>query len=376
MIKIEQKIPIAKPSFLGNEKKYVLDALESGWISSIGSYIDRFEREFASYHGVKHAVATHNGTIALHLALSSAGIKAGDEVIVPDLTFIATSNSVRYCNAHPLLADVDADDWNISPDAISNAIRPSTKAIIPVHLYGNPAMMEDIMNIAGKHDLLVIEDCAEATGAMLGGRKVGTFGHISCFSFFGNKILTTGEGGMCITDDDVLAEKMRILRDHGMNRSRKYWYDQLGFNYRMTNMQAAVGLAQLEQLDSLLASRDAIHRQYKEKLSTCKGIVFQKTHGSRHVNWLVTVRLSGMNYERRDAVIAELSRCNIDSRPVFYPIHLMPFYSDPSFCNGENPNCETIANEGISLPTYVGLEEEKIDYITSCLISAYENHSL
>ncbi|MCX6281217.1 MAG: DegT/DnrJ/EryC1/StrS family aminotransferase [Bacteroidetes bacterium] len=371
----EQKIQIAKPSFLGNEKKYVLDALESGWISSIGPYIDRFEREFAAYHGVKHAIATHNGTIALHLALSASGIQAGHEVIVPDLTFIATSNAVRYCNAVPILTDVDPDDWNISPESIMHAIKPETKAIIPVHLYGNPARMTEIMEIAGKHNLLVIEDCAEATGALLGSRKVGTFGHISCFSFFGNKIMTTGEGGMCVTNDDELAEKMRILRDHGMNRKKKYWYDQLGFNYRMTNMQAAVGLAQLEQLDTLLSSRDEILRRYKEKLSSCKGIVFQQTHGNRNVNWLVTVRLKGMNFETRDVVISELSRHNIDSRPVFYPIHFMSFYKDPVFSPAGNPNSISIASEGISLPTYVGLEEEKIDYIAHCLIKAYEKYS-
>lgn len=371
-----QRIPIAQPSFLGNEKKYVLDALESGWISSIGAYIDRFEKDFAAYHGVKHAIATHNGTIALHLALSAAGIGKGDEVIVPDLTFIATSNVVRYCNAHPILADVDPDDWNMGPDHIRRAISPSTRAIIPVHLYGNPANMNEIMQIAGEKNLLVIEDCAEATGAMLGGRKVGTFGHISCFSFFGNKIMTTGEGGMCITNDDGLAEKMRILRDHGMNRGKKYWYDFLGFNYRMTNMQAAVGLAQLEQLASLLTSRDAILLRYKEQLSSCNGILFQENHSNRSVNWLVTVRLKGLDFEQRDAVISELGRENIDSRPVFYPIHFMPMYNDPSYLCGNNDNTIAIAREGISLPTWIGLENEKIDYIAASLIRAYEKHSV
>jgi perosamine synthetase len=369
----EEWIPIAKPSLLGNEKKYVMDALESGWISSIGPYIDRFEKDFAAYHRVKHAIATHNGTIALHLALSAAGISSGDEVVVPDLTFIATANAVRYCNALPVLTDVDPGDWNISPEFISKALRPSSKAIIPVHLYGNPARMAEIMQIAVEHGLLVIEDCAEATGARIGERKVGTFGHISCFSFFGNKILTTGEGGMCITNDDRLAERMKILRDHGMNRNRKYWYDQLGFNYRMTNMQAAIGLAQLEQLESLLAMRDAIRSQYKKKLSSCEGVVFQETHGNRHVNWLVTARLKGLDSEKRDAVMQELKRENIDSRPVFYPIHFMPFYKDLKYSTGNNLNSENIAREGISLPTWVGLEEEKIDYIAGCLIKAYEN---
>jgi len=370
-----QRIPIAQPSFLGNEKKYVLDALETGWISSIGAYIDRFEREFAAYHGMKHAVATHNGTIALHLALSASGITSGDEVIVPDLTFIATSNSVRYCNALPLLADVEQSDWNISPECIRRAIRPNTKAIIPVHLYGNPARMEEIMDIANGHGLTVIEDCAEATGALAGGRKVGTFGHISCFSFFGNKIMTTGEGGMCLTNDDEIAERMRILRDHGMNRKKKYWYDHVGFNYRMTNMQAAVGLAQLEQLDSLLASRDAILERYRKTLSGCDGIIFQDNHGNRSVNWLVTVRLRGLGFEKRDEVMAELGRNNIDSRPVFYPIHFMPFYKDAEFRAAETPNSILIAAEGISLPTYIGLREEQIDLIAESLIKAYEKQS-
>lgn len=370
-----ERIPIARPTFLGNEKKYVMDALETGWISSIGPYIDRFEREFAAYHGMKHAVATHNGTIALHLALSASGIKSGDEVIVPDLTFIATSNSVRYCNALPLLADVELSDWNISPDCIRRAIRPNTKAIIPVHLYGNPARMEEIMEIANEQGLIVIEDCAEATGALIGGRKVGTFGHISCFSFFGNKIMTTGEGGMCLTNDDEIAERMRILRDHGMNRKKKYWYDHVGFNYRMTNMQAAVGLAQLEQLDGLLASRDAILERYRKNLSACEGIIFQENHGNRSVNWLVTVRLRGLGFEQRDEVMAELGRNNIDSRPVFYPIHFMPFYKDEEFRAAETPNSILIATEGISLPTYIGLSEEQADFVSECLIKAYEKQS-
>ncbi len=371
-----QRIPIARPSFLGNEKKYVLDALESGWISSIGPYIDRFEKEFASYHGVRNAIATHNGTIALHLALASAGIGQGDEVIVPDLTFIATSNVVKYCNARPLLVDVDPGNWNISLQSIVEAISPSTKAIIPVHLYGNPARMDEIMKIAREHKLLVIEDCAEAMGARLGGKKTGTFGHVSCFSFFGNKIMTTGEGGMCLTNDDELASKMRILRDHGMNLKKKYWYDQIGFNYRMTNMQAAIGLAQLEQLDSLLASRDAIRSRYKEKLASCESIVFQETGGNRHVNWLTTVRLKGLDFESRDAVMNELSLKGIDSRPVFYPIHFMPFYKDPVYSPGANKNSIAVAREGISLPTYVGLETENIDYIAACLIQTYEKYSV
>ncbi|MEI7982549.1 MAG: DegT/DnrJ/EryC1/StrS family aminotransferase [Bacteroidota bacterium] len=367
-----KKINIAQPSFLGNEKKYLLDTLESGWISSIGKYIESFESAFAAYHRVKHAIATHNGTIALHLALAAAGIKNNDEVIVPDLTFIATANSVRYCNAIPVLADVEADDWNISPADISKKITAYTRAIIPVHLYGNPVRMEEVMEIAGTRQLIVIEDCAEALGATYNGNKTGTFGDIGCYSFFGNKIITTGEGGMCITNNDELADRMRILRDHGMNRTRKYWYDHLGFNYRMTNMQAAVGLAQLEQLDDFLELRDHIYDTYRKRFSNLTGIILQQVHGQRNVNWIFTLRIKGITLAGRDALIQEMKNNGIDTRPAFYPIHQMPFYQDPSFIRSEFPNTTAISQEGISLPTYIGLQDGDIDYIADTLLESVQ----
>ena len=363
-----KQINIAQPTFLGNERKYVLDAFDSGWVSSIGRYIETFEKAFAAYHGVKHAVATHNGTIALHLALAAAGIEEGDEVIVPDLTFIATANSVRYCHAIPILTDVSPGDWNISPDAIRQSLSSRTKAIIPVHLYGNPAAMGEIMKIAKQHNLLVIEDCAEALGAEYNGKKTGTFGHISCFSFFGNKIITTGEGGMCITNDDALAERMLLLRDHGMNRAKKYWYDDLGFNYRMTNIQAALGVAQLEQVDNLIAARDAIYRTYCQALSHHPGIMLQEVNKQRNVNWMFTLRLTGMTFDGRNEVIALLKEAGIDSRPIFYPISMMSFYQDLKFTRGELHNSLKIAQEGISLPTYVGLTDTDIGFISSSLL--------
>jgi len=366
------KINIAKPSFLGNEKKYLLDALETGWISSIGPYIEHFEKSFAEYHGVKYAVATHNGTIALHLALAAAGIGKDDEVIVPDLTFIATANSVRYCQAIPVLTDVSSEDWNITPEGILRNLTGKTRAVIPVHLYGNPVVMEPILDIARQHKLLVIEDCAEAIGATIHGQKVGTFGDIGVFSFFGNKIITTGEGGMCITNDDRLAEMMRILRDHGMNRQKKYWYDHLGFNYRMTNMQAAIGLAQLEQLDGFLLLRDHIYHHYLSTLISNPRIRVQTTHSLRHVNWIFTLRIEGITIEQRNRAMEELGKINIDSRPVFYPIHLMPFYQSPEFVRNEYPNTTAISREGISLPTYIDLKEDEIGYISASLLDIIE----
>jgi perosamine synthetase len=363
---------IARPMLTGNEKKYILDAIESGWISSIGSYIEEFERAFAAYHGVKHAIATHNGTIALHLALTAIGIGEQDEVIVPDLTFIATANSVKYCGATPVLTDICQNDWNISVADIRRKITPKTRAIVPVHLYGNPVILNEILSIAETNGLTVIEDCAEALGATYNQKKVGTFGRISCFSFFGNKIITTGEGGMCITDDEQLAERMRILRDHGMNRTKKYWYDHVGFNYRMTNMQAAIGCAQLEQIDDFLAKRDHIYEQYTGFLKDIPGIVLQEGHGQRTVNWMFTVRMKGFSEQQRDRVRELLKLSHIDTRPAFYPIHQMPCYADQKFPDGIFPNSTVVAREGISLPTHPGLTDEDIAYIAGNFIEAYQ----
>jgi perosamine synthetase len=371
-----KKINIAQPSFLGNEKKYLLDTVESGWISSIGPYIEKFEQEFARYHGVKHAIATHNGTIALHLALVAAGIANNDEVIVPDFTFIATANSVRYCNARPILTDVDSDDWNISTEAIMANITEKTKAIIPVHLYGNPARMDEILDIARRNNLIIIEDCAEAIGAVYNGKKVGTMGDIGCFSFFGNKIITTGEGGMCITNNDALAERMRILRDHGMNVNKKYWYDFLGFNYRMTNMQAAIGLAQLEQLDDLLKIRNHIYFRYQNAFKDCTDILHQNTHHQRSVNWIFTLRMSGLSQTLRDAVIGDLKLQNIDSRPAFYPIHQMNFYQNGDYFRTIPVNSIKISQEGISLPTFIGLDYKDISFIAATLIESFDKQRL
>ncbi len=367
-----RKYNIAQPSFLGNEKKYLIDTIDSGWISSIGSYIERFENEFAAYHGMKHAVATHNGTIALHLALASCGIGEGDEVIVPDLTFVATANSVKYCHAEPVLTDVSLDDWNISPDEIRKSITPRTRAIIPVHLYGNPAKMDVIMSIAKEYNLLVIEDCAEALGSSMRGQRVGCFGQISCFSFFGNKIITTGEGGMCMTNDDELAERMRILRDHGMNRQKKYRYDHLGFNYRMTNMQAAVGLAQLEQLDHLLRERDIIYQLYKQNLRDQPRFLLQETYDSHNVNWIFTIRMKGISENQRDMIMLDMKDQLIDTRPVFYPIHQMPFYKKDVMDHGQFEATGTISGEGISLPTYIGLTADDIEHISKALLLSFE----
>ncbi|HEX5576551.1 MAG TPA: DegT/DnrJ/EryC1/StrS aminotransferase family protein, partial [Gemmatimonadales bacterium] len=229
-------IPVAAPMLVGNEKAYVLDCLDSSWISSAGQYVSRFEAAFADFCGVKHAVACCNGTAALHVALSALGVGPGDEVIVPTLTFVATANAVIQCGARPVFVDSEPETWNIDPALIEAKITPRTKGIIVVHLYGHPAEMESIVSTARRHGLFVVEDAAEAHGAEHNGRRVGSLGDVGIFSFFGNKIITTGEGGMVTTSDDTLAARVRQLKAQGIDPNRRYWYPVIGYNYRMTNV--------------------------------------------------------------------------------------------------------------------------------------------
>ena len=260
-------IPIAAP-FLGEEEKNnVVEAVESGWVSSKGKFINEFEEKFASYCQMPRGIATSNGTAALHLALKALDVKEGDEVILPSLTFIATANSVLYCNAKPVFVDSHPDYWCIDPEKIEEAITPKTKAIIPVHLYGHPCDMDPIMSIAKKHGISVIEDCAQAHGAIYKGRIVGSIGDINCFSFFGNKLITTGEGGMCLTRNTELADRMRSLRNHGRAGTSEYKHEMLGYNYRMTNMQAALGVAQTEKIGKILRAKKEIEKWYNDILT-------------------------------------------------------------------------------------------------------------
>lgn len=338
--------PVAQPDLAGNELKYVTDAVLSTWISSAGKYIDEFENGFAKFCECKYGVATSNGTVAIHLALLAVGIGAGDEVIVPDFTFAATANAVLHANATPVIVDIDPITWCIDPKEIEKAITPKTKAIIPVHVYGQPCDMDSIMTIAKKHNLKVIEDCAEAHGAKYKGKVVGSFGDISCYSFFGNKILTTGEGGMCVTNSDSLNDMMRVLRDHGMNKQKKYWHDMVGYNYRMTNLQAALGCAQLERIGELIEQRKKVEKKYKEILSEFSFIQWQESVTDREkVTWLVSAFLPEGG---RDRLFEELKKNQIDVRPFFYPMSEMPLYKPYVF---SATNSQKISKLGFNLPT-------------------------
>lgn len=364
-IKYDKEIyfPVARPIFAGNELKYVSEAIISGWVSSVGKYVFKFEEEFARYCGTKYAVACSSGTTALHLALLALGIGPGDEVIVPSLTFIATANAVRYVGAEPVFVDVEPRYWQIDSTQIEAAVTKRTKAVIPVHLYGHPAKMDAIMVIAKKHGLKVVEDAAEALGAAVRGRLVGTWGDIGVFSFFGNKIITTGEGGMLTTNDAALADTMRILRDHGMSKERRYWHVILGYNYRTTNVQAAIGLAQLERIDQILKRKIQIGRWYGRHLQGIPGITcHRQAPWARNVYWMycicVQAALAGIS---RDDLIFRLKEIGIETRPFFVPTHRQPVYSEYADC--VLPVTDELSEAGINLPSSVDMTEASVKHI-------------
>jgi perosamine synthetase len=353
-------VPVYEPSITDRELAYVTDAVKSGWISSIGEYILEFERKFAGFIGVKYAVAVSNGTSALHLALASLGITHGHEVIVPDFTFIATANAVTYTGAKPVFADIDPEHWCIDPEDIVRKITPHTKAIIPVHVYGHPAEMGRIMAIANDYGLYVVEDAAEAHGAEYKGKKTGSFGNFGIFSFYGNKILTTGEGGMLTTDDPQLYTRALALRDHAMSKEKRYWHTDIGFNYRMTNLQAALGLAQLERIEELLRRKLAIFQWYAESLGKRTGFrLNSQAPWAKNVYWMVCLLLDKRTRISRDDLIAQLRSKGIDSRPFFYPLTHMPMYKR----HVPNRVAQDIAQCGINLPSGYGLDQETVYHI-------------
>jgi perosamine synthetase len=361
-------IPVANPFFIGNEKKYVDDCMESGWISSAGKYVELFENGFAEFCGVKHAIACCNGTVALHLALLALGVQAGDEVIVPTLTFVATANAVTYCGARPVFVDSETETWNLDPNRIEAEITPRTKGIVAVHLYGHPAKMRELREIARRHNLFLLEDAAEAHGAVCDGRVVGSLGDAAVFSFYANKIITTGEGGMVLTDDDALATRARLLRGQGMDSNRRYWHTVVGYNYRMMNLPAAIGLAQLEKIDRQLELRARVASLYVERLRQMSGLSWQTEQSwARHVYWMFNIVLEPEAWHNRDVVIEMLSKQGIETRPVFYPVHSLPPYADCAGGDEAFPVAGNLSRNGISLPTWAGLTENDIDKVCCAL---------
>ncbi len=358
-------IPVSAPALVGREREYVLDCLDSGWISSNGKYIELFESSFREFCGTRHSIACTNGTVALHTALVGLNVQPGDEVLVPSLTFVATANAVTYCGARPVFVDSEPETWNIDPRAIARKITPRTKGIIVVHLYGHPADMDAIADVAQTHNLFVIEDAAEALGAAHKGKRVGGIGHVGTFSFYGNKVVTSGEGGMIVTNDAALAARMRQLKGQGMDPGRRYWFPLIGYNYRMTNIAAAIGLAQMEKVAWHMERRDQISTWYREELISEKGISFQaEMEWAKHAHWMVTVVLNCPDVDRDEVVSRMLGR-GVETRPGFYPMHVLPPYQNNR--NGDYPVATRVGYRSISLPTWAGLTREEVSYVADCL---------
>lgn len=352
------QFPISQPHLGKEELAYVTKCFQTAWISSQGKFVDEFEKDFSKKCNMPYGIAVSNGTAALHLALTALGITKEDEVIVPDFTFVATANAVIYCGATPILVDVTSDTWNIDPQKIRETITEKTKAIIPVHLFGQPCDMDAIMQIAREHDLFVVEDCAQAHGAMYKGKIVGTFGDISTFSFFGNKIITTGEGGMCLTRDEKLDALMRVLRDHGMSKEKRYWHDRVGFNYRITNMQAAIGVAQTARLEIYVEKRIHIASEYMRHLENTPNLTFPTVQSdTKNVYWLFSCIVK--DNASRERLVEELKKRGIDARRFFYALTSMPPYSSEK----SNPISLDLSSRGISFPTYFDLSDENIAHI-------------
>jgi len=355
-------IPLYRPSLKGNETRYVLDCLRTSWISGRGPFVGEFERQFAAKIGGGHALATCNGTAALHLAIAALGIGPGDEVIVPTLTYIASVNAVAYVGATPSFADCLHDTWQIDPTDVANRITPKTKAIVAVHLYGQSCDMNRLMTIAQRHGLLVIEDCAEAFGTSYGDRPVALFGDVAAFSFFGNKTITTGEGGMVFSRDDALIERCRRLRAQGLVPGREYWHDRIGYNYRMSNLAAAIGLAQLERSDELLCRKRQIAEKYFQRLSHLPFHFHREAPGTVHSYWLVSAL--ARSEQERDALRRTLADSKIETRPLFHPVHTMGIYPH-SFL--KETVAEEVAARGLNLPSWPDMSDDEIGFVAGVI---------
>ncbi|HEX8282413.1 MAG TPA: DegT/DnrJ/EryC1/StrS family aminotransferase [Pyrinomonadaceae bacterium] len=361
------RIPVAAPVFAGREKEYVADCMDSGWVSSGGKYVEMFEAAFAEFCGVRHAIACCNGTAALHVTLAALGVGPGDEVIVPTLTFVATANAVTYCGARPVFVDSEPATWNLDPSLVEEKVTPRTKGIVAVHLYGHPAEMGELRAVARRRGLFLLEDAAEAHGALYKGRPAGSLGDAAAFSFYGNKIIATGEGGMVTTDDDALAGRVRLLRGQGVDPERRYWFPVVGYNYRMMNLPAAIGLAQLERADWHTRRRREVAEGY---LNLLRGLPClrqqEESQWVRHAYWMFSVVLGGQSNVGRDTLMARLDERGVETRPLFHPLHLLPPYREAA--RGEEfPVAEWLARRGLSLPTWAGLSPEDLRYVCESL---------
>lgn len=364
-------VPVYQPDIGVLEKAYVNDCLDTSWISSLGKYVERFEAEIARVAGVPHGIAVSNGTVALHLAHHCLGIGPGDEVLVPSFTYIASVNTIAQTGATPVFVESRADDWLMDVEDARAKVTARTKAIVPVHLYGAICDMPAIIALAEEFGLAVVEDCAESLGATLDGRPSGSFGDIATFSFFGNKTITTGEGGMVVTADGALAEHLRRSKGQGQDPARRYWHDRLGFNYRMTNIAAAIGCAQMERLEHTLARKAQIATRYRDRLAGTP-LTFQAVpEGVESSHWLVSVLVpEGVD---RDGITTAMRANGIDTRPVFICAHHMPMYADAT--DGVFPIAEQISARGFSLPSFPTMTDQMVERVCEAVERAFDQVS-
>lgn len=364
-------LPIYEPVFVGNEEKYVLDCMKTGWISSQGDYIKRFEYSLAEYHGIKHAIVTSNCTTALHLSLLGLGLGKDCDVLCPDLTFIAPANMIKLSGAYPVLVDIDQETLTIDIKDMEAKLTPNTRAIIVVHQFGHAAQMDEIMSFAHTHNLRVIEDNAESIGGFYKDQILGSIGDVATLSFFANKIITSGEGGALLTNNDHVAARARMLRDHGMNPEIKYDHKDLGYNYRMTNLQAAVGLAQLEKLDQILAHRNKMRLEFEDALNDIRQLKIRKfTDWCTPVHWLMT--LTAETVEKRNRLMKSLLEDKIETRPMINPVHHAHHFR-AHYKWSDFPISSDISARSFHLPSGNNISSKDIKYIAACIRKFFEN---
>ena len=365
----QRRIPVCEPYLGGRESEYVLDCLRSNWISSSGSYLTKFEQQFARYCDRAHGISTTSGTTALHLALAATGIAPGDEVIMPVFTIAATAFAALYLGARPVFVDVEPDTWTMRIDEVAAKIGKATRAIMPVHMYGHPCDMDPLRDLADRHDLWLLEDAAEVHGAEYKGRKCGGLSDAAVFSFYANKIVTTGEGGMVVTNDDVVAERCRSLKNLAFNRDRRFLHDAVGFNYRMTNIQAAIGLAQLERIDEYVERRRHHAELYTKLLRQVRGLRLPvERPWARSVYWMYGVVVEDSFGCSREQLMAGLLARGIETRTFFIPMHEQPLFRKLALLTDETfPVASAIGRTGLYLPSSTGLTEDEITYVVDAI---------
>lgn len=360
------RIPVSAPDLSGNEEKYVIEAIRSSWISSSGAYVDRFERDFASLCGTRSAISVCNGTAALHLCLLALDVRPGDEVLVPSLTYISTANAVRYVGGEPVFVDVDRDSWCLDPSRLEASITRRTRGIIAVHLYGQPADMDAIRQVAAIHGLWLVEDAAEAPLARYKGRTIGSLAPLATFSFYGNKIFTSGEGGAITVSDSGLELRLRTLRGQGMDPQRRYYFPVTGYNFRLTNVACALLCAQLERREEILQRRRGIFARYRALLEGTPGIGFQPTPDeSEAAPWMFCITVTPTAFGRtRDELLSLLADSGIETRPFFIPLHQLPPFREQSRQRGEVlPHTDYLGATGMNLPTFNDLTDAQIQEV-------------